>query len=67
MDHRRVKDRIELEDFLSEQNSDLDPTDFTEIGALLREPRAWRRIVKLAGALVDRHYIDNLDAYPTRE
>ena len=60
-----VKDRIELEDFLSEQGSDLYPNDFTEIGAILREPDTWNRVVKLAEALVVEHYLDNLDPYLT--
>jgi len=37
--------------------------DFTEIGAILREPDTWNRVVKLAEALVVEHYMDNLDPY----
>jgi hypothetical protein len=58
-------DRINLTKLLSEQAFDFDPNDFTEIGALLREPDSWNRVVKLAEALVDQHYIDNLDPYLT--
>jgi hypothetical protein len=58
-----IKDQIELQDLLAELGSDLDPNDFTEIDALLRQPDTWSRIVRLAEALVEQHYIDNLDPY----
>ena len=62
---RGVKDRIELEDFLEEHGSDVDPNDFTEIVALLDDPAIWSRVVRLAESLAVEHHIDDLDAYLT--
>jgi hypothetical protein len=53
-----AKDRVELEDFLADHRSDLDPNDFAEIDRLLENPVIWRKVEKLAQALLARNRIE---------
>jgi hypothetical protein len=47
-----------VKDRLVEEDTELDPNDFTEIDQLLARPEIWDRVMHLAEALAERHRIE---------